>query len=278
MRGEEPSHQRVCLSLRHWVVRLCPRFFKLPECCLHSPREFAVRKVRVEHLSVQHPRGPEQPGVGAVALLADIGRGILRQAVLPVPLEKLTADCQPFIDGAAGKVLHGAGSRSSPFRLQASGTSGNCCAHVTAIIPPGRPVGKRAVAFITQALWGGGFGRTPSSQGEIRKANFGGYHHPRCSSLWLAGGGVKPGILLGATDDFGYNIAEDPISVHDLHATMLHLLGIEHTGRWRVGAGVSEPARALGVRRRSLRSRRFRVGWPWRGEFRRLESCRSQKR
>ena len=65
--------------------------------------------------------------------------------------------------------------------------------------------------------------------GGIQKENFGRDHHLRCFSLWLAGGGIKPGIVLGKTDDFGYNIAEDPISVHDLHATMLHLLGIEHT-------------------------------------------------
>jgi Protein of unknown function (DUF1501) len=81
----------------------------------------------------------------------------------------------------------------------------------------------------TLVLWGGEFGRTAYSQGEITKTNFGRDHHPRCYSLWLAGGGVRPGLVLGRTDDFGYNIAADPVGVHDLHATMLHLLGIEHT-------------------------------------------------
>lgn len=81
----------------------------------------------------------------------------------------------------------------------------------------------------TLVIWGGEFGRTAYSQGEIKKDNFGRDHHPRCFSIWMAGGGIKPGLVLGETDDFGYNIARDPVSVHDLHATLLHLLGIDHT-------------------------------------------------
>ena len=81
----------------------------------------------------------------------------------------------------------------------------------------------------TLVIWGGEFGRTAYSQGDITKTSFGRDHHPRCFSLWMDGGGVKPGLVLGQTDDFGYNIVSDPVSVHDLHATMLHLLGIEHT-------------------------------------------------
>jgi hypothetical protein len=88
---------------------------------------------------------------------------------------------------------------------------------------------QRGLLDDTLVLWGGEFGRTAYSQGEIRKDNFGRDHHPRCFSLWLAGGGIRPGIVLGQTDDFGYNIVADPVSVHDLHATMLHLLGIDHT-------------------------------------------------
>src|SRR5678816_1903458 len=88
---------------------------------------------------------------------------------------------------------------------------------------------QRGLLDETLVLWGGEFGRTAYSQGEIKPDNFGRDHHPRCFSLWLAGGGVKPGLVLGKTDDFGYNIVEDPVSVHDLHATILHLLGIEHT-------------------------------------------------
>ncbi len=88
---------------------------------------------------------------------------------------------------------------------------------------------KRGLLDETLVIWGGEFGRTAYSQGEIKKENFGRDHHPRCFSLWMAGGGVKPGVVIGKTDDFGYNIVEDPVSVHDLHATMLHLLGIEHT-------------------------------------------------
>jgi hypothetical protein len=58
--------------------------------------------------------------------------------------------------------------------------------------------------------------------------NFGRDHHPRCFSLWMAGGGVKPGITYGETDDYGYNVTKDPVHIHDLHATILHLFGIDH--------------------------------------------------
>lgn len=92
-----------------------------------------------------------------------------------------------------------------------------------------RDLKQRGLLDDTLVVWGGEFGRTAYSQGEITKTNFGRDHHPRCFSLWLAGGGVRPGLVLGRTDEFGYNIAENPVSVHDLHATLLHLLGIEHT-------------------------------------------------
>ncbi len=88
---------------------------------------------------------------------------------------------------------------------------------------------QRGLLDDTLVIWGGEFGRTSYSQGEIKKDNFGRDHHPRCFSLWMAGGGIKPGITYGATDDFAYNITENPVHVHDFHATMMHLLGIEHT-------------------------------------------------
>jgi hypothetical protein len=77
-------------------------------------------------------------------------------------------------------------------------------------------------------VWGGEFGRTNYSQGKLTKTNYGRDHHPRCFTMWMAGGGVKPGYTHGATDEFGYNIANDPVHVHDFHATMEHLLGIDH--------------------------------------------------
>lgn len=80
----------------------------------------------------------------------------------------------------------------------------------------------------TLIIWGGEFGRTTYNQGLIKKDSYGRDHHPRCYSLWLAGGGIRGGITLGKTDDFGYNITEDPVHVHDLQATILHLLGIDH--------------------------------------------------
>jgi hypothetical protein len=87
---------------------------------------------------------------------------------------------------------------------------------------------QRGLLDETLVIWGGEFGRTAYSQGDISKASFGRDHHPRCFSLWMAGGGIKPGIVIGKTDDFGYNIVEDPVNVHDLHATILYLLGIDH--------------------------------------------------
>lgn len=88
---------------------------------------------------------------------------------------------------------------------------------------------RRGLLDETLVIWGGEFGRTAYSQGDIKKDNFGRDHHPRCFSIWMAGGGVPAGQVLGQTDEFGYNIVDSPVSVHDLHATMLHLLGIEHT-------------------------------------------------
>ena len=80
----------------------------------------------------------------------------------------------------------------------------------------------------TLVVWGGEFGRTAYSQGKLTATNYGRDHHPRCFSMWLAGGGVKPGMSYGATDEYSYNIVDQPVHVHDLHATILHLLGIDH--------------------------------------------------
>lgn len=87
---------------------------------------------------------------------------------------------------------------------------------------------QRGLLDDTLIIWGGEFGRTVYCQGRLTKTNYGRDHHPRCFSIWLAGGGIKPGISWGRTDDFCYNIIENPMHVHDLHATMLHLLGIDH--------------------------------------------------
>lgn len=87
---------------------------------------------------------------------------------------------------------------------------------------------QRGLLEDTLVIWGGEFGRTSYSQGKLTKTNYGRDHHPRCFSMWMAGGGVKPGFHYGTTDDFGYNIAENPVHVHDFQATMMHLLGIDH--------------------------------------------------
>ncbi len=81
----------------------------------------------------------------------------------------------------------------------------------------------------TLIVWGGEFGRTVYSQGALTATNYGRDHHGRCFSTWMAGGGIKPGITYGETDDFCYNIVKDPVHIHDFNATVLHTLGIEHT-------------------------------------------------
>ena len=88
---------------------------------------------------------------------------------------------------------------------------------------------ERGMLDETLVVWGGEFGRTVFCQGRMTETTYGRDHHPRAFTIWLAGGGVKPGMSYGTTDDFGYNIVENPVHVHDLHATMLHLLGIDHT-------------------------------------------------
>jgi len=80
----------------------------------------------------------------------------------------------------------------------------------------------------TLIIWGGEFGRTIYSQGGLSKENYGRDHHPRCFTMWMAGGGARPGTVHGETDDFSYNIVKDPVHIHDFHATVLQLLGFDH--------------------------------------------------
>lgn len=86
---------------------------------------------------------------------------------------------------------------------------------------------QRGLLDDTLVVWGGEFGRTVYGQGGLQD-NYGRDHHGRCFSVWLAGGGIKPGVVFGETDDYGYNIASNPVHIHDLNATMLHCLGLDH--------------------------------------------------
>jgi hypothetical protein len=88
---------------------------------------------------------------------------------------------------------------------------------------------QRGMLDSTLVIWGGEFGRTIYSQGQLTKTNYGRDHHPRCFTMWMAGGGIRPGTVYGETDDFSYNITRDPVSVHDFHATALQLLGFDHS-------------------------------------------------
>jgi arylsulfatase A-like enzyme len=81
----------------------------------------------------------------------------------------------------------------------------------------------------TLVVWGGEFGRTVYCQGRLTATDYGRDHHPRCFTMWMAGGGMKPGLVHGQTDDYSYNITENPVHVFDLQATILNVLGIDHT-------------------------------------------------
>ena len=102
----------------------------------------------------------------------------------------------------------------------------NCLATDQASAALIKDLKQRGLLEETLVIWGGEFGRTPMVQGGGQDGRD---HHPNAFTMWLAGGGIKSGITLGATDEFGFNVVEDPVHVHDLHATILHLLGFEHT-------------------------------------------------
>ncbi len=91
-----------------------------------------------------------------------------------------------------------------------------------------RDLKQRGLLEDTLVVWGGEFGRTVYSQGTLTKTNHGRDHHPRCFTIWMAGGGIAPGRTHGETDDFSYNIVKDPVHIRDLNATILHQLGIDH--------------------------------------------------
>jgi hypothetical protein len=91
-----------------------------------------------------------------------------------------------------------------------------------------RDLKQRGLLEDTLVIWGGEFGRTPYAQGDANREKYGRDHHGKAFSLWLAGGGIKPGITFGASDDFGFNVTENPVHIHDLQATILHQLGIDH--------------------------------------------------
>lgn len=114
------------------------------------------------------------------------------------------------------------GAMTSGIRRQAEATDQASAALV-------RDLKQRGLLDDTLVVWGGEFGRTVYCQGTLTESEYGRDHHPRCFSIWMAGGGIRGGQTYGSTDEFSYNITENPVDVHDLHATMLHLLGVDHT-------------------------------------------------
>ena len=88
---------------------------------------------------------------------------------------------------------------------------------------------QQGMLDVSLVIWGGEFGRTVYCQGKLTATDYGRDHHPRCFAMWMAGGGIKPGISFGETDDISYNTVRDPVDVHDLQATILNRMGIDHT-------------------------------------------------
>ncbi len=97
------------------------------------------------------------------------------------------------------------------------------------VIAPIKDLKQRGLLDDTLVIWGGEFGRTPYAQGDANREKYGPVHHGKAFSIWMAGVGIQGGITHGTTDDFGFNVVENPVHAHDLHATILHCLGIDHT-------------------------------------------------
>lgn len=113
------------------------------------------------------------------------------------------------------------GDLPSDLRLECGDLDQGCAALI-------KDLKQRGLLDDTLVIWGGEFGRTIYCQGPLSRTEYGRDHHPRCSTMWFAGAGIRPGISHGATDDFSYNIVQDPVHVHDVNATVLHCLGIDH--------------------------------------------------
>lgn len=114
------------------------------------------------------------------------------------------------------------GNLPNMIRRQAKDVDQGCYALIT-------DLSRRGLLDDTLVVWGGEFGRTNYSQGKLTPKDYGRDHHPRCFTVWMAGAGIKPGTIYGATDELGYNVAEKPVSVYDLQATILERMGIDHT-------------------------------------------------
>jgi hypothetical protein len=120
------------------------------------------------------------------------------------------------------ELFHEAWDQHGNLKADLAKNCKNCDRPSAALV---KDLKQRGLLDDTLVIWGGEFGRTPMVQG----GDDGRDHHPNCFSIWMAGGGVKPGVTLGESDDFGFNATTDKVHVHDLNATILHLLGFDHT-------------------------------------------------
>lgn len=151
--------------------------------------------------------GPEATQPGTFAANCLLARRLAEKDVRFIQLYHMGWDQHDNLPGAIKKQAHDVDQASAALILDLK---------------------QRGMLDDTLVIWGGEFGRTNYSQGTLTDKNYGRDHHPRCFTIWMAGGGIKPGLVYGETDEFGYNIIKNPVHVHDFQATMLHLLGIDH--------------------------------------------------
>ena len=166
-----------------------------------------VTDISQEPDSVYDLYGPDSRNPGTYAANCLLARKLLEKDVRFVQLYHQGWDQHTYLPGG--------------IRNQAKNTDQATAALI-------KDLKDRGLLEDTLVIWGGEFGRTVYSQGKLAKTSYGRDHHPRCFTMWMAGGGAKPGFSYGATDDFSYNIVRDPVHVHDFQATLLYLMGVDH--------------------------------------------------
>ena len=155
----------------------------------------------------------------------DVGRPPL-EAIMHVAVYKRRADVMGIARGHPRHVAaYAAAGRLDPALDGLARIRARQADAIAALLTD---LAARGLLDETLVVWGGEFGRTPMNEARNGSTFLGRDHHPRAFTVWLAGGGVAPGLTIGRTDELGYNVVEDPVDVHDLPATMLRLLGIDH--------------------------------------------------
>ena len=177
----------------------------LPDADRRAGNDRSVHKNRIDIVKLY---GPEVPGAGYLRGQLSAGQKTVRKR------RAFRAALPPGLGSARRPARRN-------HRSQAKDVDQASAALVT-------DLKQRGLLDETLVIWGGEFGRTSYCQGKLTADNYGRDHHPRCFTIWMAGGGIKPGLVYGETDELGYNIARNPVHVHDFQATVLHQLGLNH--------------------------------------------------